>query len=46
MEYNLTPAGNAAIGAFLTAAAKLSPVAYRLQGYKYNFRSSIRRWIV
>ena len=38
VKYNLTAAGNAAIGAFLTATTKLSPVAYQLQGYKYNFQ--------
>ena len=33
VKYNLTPAGNAAIAAFSLNASKISPVAYRLQGY-------------
>jgi alpha-1,4-digalacturonate transport system substrate-binding protein len=38
VKYNLTPAGNAAMAAFVNAATKLSPIAYQLQGYKYNFQ--------
>lgn len=33
---NLSPAGTAAMKAFQSSAQKLTPLAYRLQGYKYN----------
>jgi alpha-1,4-digalacturonate transport system substrate-binding protein len=36
VKYDMTPAGKAAMQAFVTAATKLSPVAYQLQGYKFN----------
>lgn len=35
VPYKLSPAGNAAIAAFGANAAKISPVAYQLQGYPY-----------
>lgn len=35
VKYDLTPAGNAGIKAFMDLATKLSPVAYQLQGYQY-----------
>ncbi|HSU05783.1 MAG TPA: hypothetical protein VLI93_09435 [Acetobacteraceae bacterium] len=33
---NLSPAGKAGMKAFQESAQKLAPLAYRLQGYKYN----------
>ncbi len=36
VPYDLTPAGNAALKGFVEAAARLSPVAYQLQGYPYS----------
>ncbi len=36
LAYNLPPAGKVAIAALLHDAATLSPIAYRLQGYKFN----------
>lgn len=36
IEYDLSPAGKAAMAVFSQSATKLSPVAYHLQGYKYN----------
>lgn len=38
VKYDLPPAGNAAMQAFVAAATKLSPLAYRLQGYKHAFQ--------
>ena len=38
VKYELTPAGNAAMQAFATAATKVPPLAYQLQGYKYAFQ--------
>ncbi len=38
VKYDLSPAGTAAMQGFVAAAAKLSPAAYRLEGYKYNFQ--------
>lgn len=35
VAYKLTPAGNAAVQAFGANAAKLSPVAYQLQGFAF-----------
>ncbi len=35
VKYELSPAGNIAMKGYGEAAAKLSPVAYRLQGYPY-----------
>ena len=36
IEYKLSPAGSAAMSAFLQQSTVLSPVAYRLQGYRYK----------
>ena len=36
IEYKLSPAGSAAMNGFLQQSASLSPVAYRLQGYRYK----------
>ena len=36
IEYKLSPAGSAAMNAFLQQSASLSPVSYRLQGYRYK----------
>jgi alpha-1,4-digalacturonate transport system substrate-binding protein len=36
IEYKLSPAGSAAMNTFLQQGASLSPVAYRLQGYRYK----------
>ncbi len=36
LEYDLSPAGKQAMGVFTEAASALSPVAYALQGYRYN----------
>lgn len=43
---NLSAAGKAGMTAFLESARKLAPLAYRLQGYKYNrvvFDSTVNR---
>ena len=36
LEYDLSPAGKQAMQVFTQSATALSPVAYRLQGYRYN----------
>ncbi|HTS91270.1 MAG TPA: ABC transporter substrate-binding protein [Stellaceae bacterium] len=36
VEYALSPAGTAAMKVFVQQGAQLSPVAYRLQGYRYK----------
>ncbi|HYC13531.1 MAG TPA: extracellular solute-binding protein [Stellaceae bacterium] len=36
VEYTLSPAGTAAMKVFVQQGAQLSPVAYRLQGYRYK----------
>ena len=36
LAYDLTPAGQQAMQVFTDAAKALSPVAYKLQGYRYN----------
>jgi alpha-1,4-digalacturonate transport system substrate-binding protein len=36
VTYDLSPAGNAGMKAFVEAATKLSPVAYQLQGFQYS----------
>ena len=36
IAYKLSPAGTAAMNAFIADGAALSPIAYRLQGYRYK----------
>ncbi|HYZ64906.1 MAG TPA: ABC transporter substrate-binding protein [Acetobacteraceae bacterium] len=36
LAYNLSPAGKAAMQVFTQSASSLSPIAYKLQGYRYN----------
>ncbi len=36
LSYDLSPAAKQAMGVFSQAATTLSPVSYRLQGYRYN----------
>jgi alpha-1,4-digalacturonate transport system substrate-binding protein len=36
VAYNVSPPAKAALGTFSSEVGKLSPIAYRLQGYKYN----------
>jgi ABC-type glycerol-3-phosphate transport system substrate-binding protein len=36
LDYNVSPPAKAAMTAFVGEVGKLSPVAYELQGYKYN----------
>jgi len=36
IEYKLSPAGSAAMNAFVQQGTLLSPLAYRLQGYRYK----------
>ena len=36
VQYSLSPAGTAGMQVFTQAATQLSPVAYQLQGYRYN----------
>lgn len=36
VAYKLSPAGSAAMGSFIHEGAKLAPLAYRLQGYRYK----------
>jgi len=36
IDYTLSPAGTAAMKVFVQQGAQLSPVAYRLQGYRYK----------
>jgi alpha-1,4-digalacturonate transport system substrate-binding protein len=36
VEYKLSPAGSAAMKTFLEQSTSLSPVSYRLQGYRYK----------
>ena len=36
VAYDLSPAGKAAMAVFTQSATALSPVAYKLQGYRYN----------
>ena len=43
VDYKVSPAAKAALNVFVGDVSKLSPIAYELQGYKYNRRSSIRR---
>jgi alpha-1,4-digalacturonate transport system substrate-binding protein len=46
LPYTASPAGIAALQAFSAEAAKLSPIAYHLQGYAYNrvlFNASVDR---
>jgi alpha-1,4-digalacturonate transport system substrate-binding protein len=36
VDYNVAPAAKSALGAFVGQVGTLSPVAYEIQGYKYN----------
>jgi alpha-1,4-digalacturonate transport system substrate-binding protein len=36
VDYKVSPAAKAALNVFVADVAKLSPIAYELQGYKYN----------
>jgi alpha-1,4-digalacturonate transport system substrate-binding protein len=36
IDYKVSPQANAALTAFVADVAKLSPIAYEIQGYKYN----------
>jgi alpha-1,4-digalacturonate transport system substrate-binding protein len=36
VEYNVAPTAKAALGAFVAQVGALSPVAYEVQGYRYN----------
>ena len=36
LQYDLSPSGKQAMGVFTQAATAISPVAYKLQGYRFN----------
>jgi alpha-1,4-digalacturonate transport system substrate-binding protein len=36
VDYKVSPAAKAALGVFVADVPKLSPIAYEIQGYKYN----------
>ena len=36
IAYKLSPAGSAAVNIFTKQGAEIAPLAYRLQGYRYN----------
>ena len=36
VEYNVSPPAKAALGVFVAQVGLLSPIAYEIQGYKYN----------
>jgi alpha-1,4-digalacturonate transport system substrate-binding protein len=36
IDYKVSPQANAALKVFVGDVAKLSPIAYEIQGYKYN----------